>query len=81
MQLINIGHSSMVSADKILAIVSPDSAPIKRTVQEARDKGVLIDATFGHKTKSVIIMESDHIILSARQPSAIVKTSETHDED
>lgn len=73
MQLINIGHGSMVSADKILAIVSPDSAPIKRTVQEARDKGVLIDATFGRKTKSVIIMESDHIILSARQPSAIAK--------
>ena len=65
MKLINIGFGSMVAADRLLAIVAPDSAPIKRVVQEARDRGMLIDASFGRKTKAVILMDSDHVILSA----------------
>ena len=64
MKLVNIGFGNVVSADKILAVVSPDSSPIKRIIQEAREKGNLIDATYGRKTQSVIITESDHVILS-----------------
>ena len=71
MKLINIGFGSMVSAERLIAIVSPDSAPIKRMVQEARDRGTLIDATFGRKTKAVLIMDSDHIVLSALQPASV----------
>lgn len=69
----------MVAADKIVAVVSPDSAPIKRTIQDARDKGFLIDATYGRKTKAVIIMDSDHIILSAKVPSGIALLCEKGD--
>ena len=65
MKLINIGFGSMVAADRLLAIVAPDSAPIKRVIQEARDRGMLIDASFGRKTKAVILMYTDHVILSA----------------
>ena len=65
MKLINIGFGSMVAAERRLAIVAPDSAPIKRVVQEARDRGMLIDASFGRKTKAVILMDTDHVILSA----------------
>ena len=65
MKLINIGFGSMVAEDRLLAIVAPDSAPIKRVVQEARDRGMLIDASFGRKTKAVILMDTDHVILSA----------------
>ena len=65
MKLVNIGFGSLVSAGRILAVVDPDSAPIKRVVQEARDRGMLIDATFGRKTASVFIMDSDHVVLSA----------------
>ena len=65
MKLINIGFGSMVAADRLLAIVEPDSAPIKRVIQEARDRGMLIDASFGRKTKAVILMDTDHVILSA----------------
>ena len=65
MKLINIGFGSMVAASRLLAIVAPDSAPIKRVVQEARDRGMLIDASYGRKTKSVILMDTDHVILSA----------------
>lgn len=65
MKLINIGFGSMVAAERMLAIVAPDSAPIKRVVQEARDRGMLIDASFGRKTKAVILMDTDHVILSA----------------
>ena len=68
MKLINIGFGNMVSAGRLIAIVSPDSAPIKRMVQEARDRGVLIDATYGRKTASIFIMDSDHVILSALPP-------------
>ena len=65
MKLINIGFGSMIAASRLLAIVAPDSAPIKRVVQEARDRGMLIDASYGRKTKSVILMDTDHVILSA----------------
>ena len=65
MKLINIGFGNMVNADRLIAVVSPDSAPIKRVVQEARDRGMLIDASFGRKTKAVILMDTDHVILSA----------------
>ena len=65
MKLINIGFGSMIAASRLLAIVAPDSAPIKRVIQEARDRGMLIDATYGRKTASVLIMDSDHVVLSA----------------
>ena len=65
MKLINIGFGNMVSAGRVLSVVSPDSAPIKRIIQEARDRGMLIDASFGRKTKAVILMDTDHVILSA----------------
>jgi len=65
MRLINIGFGSMIAAGRLLAIVAPDSAPIKRVVQEARDRGMLIDASYGRKTKAVILMDTDHVILSA----------------
>ena len=65
MHLINIGFGNLVSAQRLLAIVSPDSAPIKRLIQESRDRGMLIDATYGRKTASVLIMDSDHVVLSA----------------
>ena len=71
MKLLNIGFGNMVSTDRLVAIVSPDSAPIKRMVQEARDRGVLIDATFGRRTRAVLIMDSDHIVLSALQPETV----------
>ena len=65
MKLINIGFGNMVSAERMLAVVSPDSAPIKRLIQESRERGMLIDATYGRKTAAVFIMDSDHVILSA----------------
>ena len=65
MKLINIGFGNMVSAGRVVAVVSPDSAPVKRLVQESRDRGMLIDATYGRKTASVLIMDSDHVVLSA----------------
>ncbi len=65
MTLINIGFGSMVAARRILAIMDPDSAPIKRVMQEAKDRGMLIDASYGRKTKAVILMDTDHVILSA----------------
>ena len=71
MKLLNIGFGSMVSAGRILAIVSPDSAPIKRVVQEAKDRGMLIDASYGRKTASVILMDTDHVILCAPEPEIL----------
>ena len=71
MNLINIGFGSLVSAKRILAVVDPDSAPIKRVVQEARDRGMLVDASYGRKTKSVILMDTDHVILSALTPTML----------
>ena len=71
MKLINIGFGNIVSAERLVAIVSPESAPIKRMIQEARDKGMLIDATYGRRTRSVIITDSGHIILSAIQTETV----------
>lgn len=70
-KLINIGFGNIVSANRIISIVSPESAPIKRIIQEARDRGMLIDATYGRRTRAVIITDSDHIILSAVQPETV----------
>ena len=81
MKLINIGFGNMVSANRLIAIVSPESAPIKRIVQEARDKGSLIDATYGRRTRAVIIMDSDHIILSAVQPKTVANRLDSSNED
>lgn len=71
MQLINIGFGNIVSANRIITIVSPESAPIKRIVQEAKDEKMAIDATYGRRTRSVIIMDSGHVILSAVQPETV----------
>ncbi|MDD4189515.1 MAG: DUF370 domain-containing protein [Eubacteriales bacterium] len=71
MRLINIGFGNIVSAGRLVAIVSPESAPIRRIIQEARDKGMLIDATYGRRTRAVLIADSDHIILSAVQPETV----------
>lgn len=76
MQLIPIGFGSVVAAARILAVISPDSAPIKRVVQEARDRGMLIDASFGRKTKSVLLMDTDHVILSSVLPETIAARME-----
>ncbi len=65
MQFINIGFGNLVSVQRLIAVVSPDSAPVRRLVQESRDRGMLIDATYGRKTASVLIMDSDHVVLSA----------------
>ena len=71
MRLINIGFGNLISSQRLIAVVSPDSAPIKRMVQEARDRGVLIDATYGRRTLAVLIMDNDHVVLSALQPEEI----------
>ena len=71
MKLVNIGFGSMVAANRILAIVAPDSAPIKRLIQEARDRGMLIDASFGRKTAGVLLMDTDHVILCAVSPEVL----------
>lgn len=71
MKLINIGFGNIVSANRVVAIVSPESAPIKRIIQEARDANILIDATYGRKTRAVIIADSGHVILSAVQPETV----------
>lgn len=69
--LINIGFGNIVSANRVVAIVSPESAPIKRIIQDARDKGFLVDATYGRRTRAVIITDSGHIVLSAVQPETV----------
>ena len=71
MKLINIGFGNIVSADRLVAMVSPESAPIKRIIQEARDKGMLIDDTYGRRTRSVIVTDSEHVILSAVQTETL----------
>ena len=78
-KLINIGFGNIVSANRLVAIVSPESAPIKRIIQEARDRGMLIDASFG-RTRAVIITDSDHVILSAVQPETIAHRLSTKEE-
>lgn len=70
-QLLNIGFGNIVSANRIISIVSPESAPIKRMIQDAREKATLIDATYGRRTRAVIIMDSEHVILSAVQPETV----------
>ena len=81
MKLINIGYGNMVSAGRVVAIVSPESAPIKRMIQDARDGGSLIDATYGRRTRAVIIADSGHIILSALQPETVGGRMTEPDED
>ena len=71
MKLINIGFGSLVAAGRVLSILAPDSAPIKRVIQEARDRGMLIDASYGRKTKAVLLMDTDHVILSALTPEQL----------
>ena len=71
MKLLNIGFGSMLSQERVLSILAPDSAPIKRVMQEAKDRGMLIDASYGRKTKSVILMDTDHVILSALTPETL----------
>ena len=70
-RLIHVGFGNIVNTDKIIAIVSPDSAPIKRMVQEARERGVLIDASYGRRTRAVLVMDNDHVVLSALQPETV----------
>ena len=82
MKLINVGFGNIVSGDRVIAIVSPDSAPIKRIVQESKEKGLLIDATCGRRTRAVIITDSDHVILSAVQPETVAnRLSDDTEED
>ncbi|HIV97424.1 MAG TPA: DUF370 domain-containing protein [Candidatus Agathobaculum stercoravium] len=71
MKLINIGFGNMVASSRLIAIVSPESAPVKRTVQEARDRGMVIDGTYGRRTRAVLVMDNDHVILSAIQPETV----------
>lgn len=71
MELMNIGFGSLIATGRVLAILDPDSAPIKRVAQEARDRGMLIDASYGRKTKSVLLMDTDHVILSAMTPDVL----------
>ncbi len=79
MRLLNIGFGNMVSSDRLIAIVSPDSAPIKRMIQESREKGLLIDGTYGRRTRAVILMDSDHVVLSAIQPETIANRLNSKD--
>ena len=84
MKLINIGFGNMVSANRLVAIVSPESAPIKRITQDAKDRGTLIDATYGRRTRAVLVTDSDHVILSAVQPETVanrLNDRDTEDEE
>ena len=83
MKLINIGFGNMVSAGRLVAIVSPESAPIKRIIQNAKEKNVLIDATYGRRTRAVLITDSEHVILSSLQPETVANRlgSSDYDED
>ena len=81
MRLIDIGFGNLVSAQRVVAIVSPESAPVKRLGQEARERGVLIDATYGRRTRAVIVTDSGHIILSAVQPETVANRVVDYDEE
>ena len=86
MRLVNIGFGNLVSSERMLTVVSPDSAPIKRLVQEAKERAMLIDASFGRKTRAVIVMDTDHVVLSAIAPETIArrladKEGESYQED
>ena len=81
MKLLNIGFGNMVSANRLVAIVSPESAPIKRIIQDAKDRGTLIDATYGRRTRAVLVTDSDHVILSAVQPETVANRLSDREED
>ena len=81
MKLINIGFGNMVSASRLVAIVSPESAPIKRVILDAKDRGSLIDATYGRRTRAVLSTDSDHVILSAVQPETVANRLNDRDEE
>ena len=87
MKLVNIGFGNMVSAGRLVAIISPESAPVKRMIQDARESGRLVDATYGRRTRAVIVMDSDHVVLSAIQPETVAnrlgdkEDLKTEDED
>ena len=86
MRLVNIGFGNLVSAERVLAVVSPDSAQVKRLVQEAKERAMLIDASFGRRTRAVLMMDTDHVVLSAITPEAITrrfneKDAQTRDEE
>ena len=81
MKLINIGFGNMVSANRLVAIVRPESAPIKRSIQDATDRGTLIDATYGRRTRAVLVTDSDHVILSAVQPETVANRLSDREED
>ena len=82
MKLINIGFGNMVSASRVIAIISPESAPVKRIIQEARDNRVLVDATYGRRTRAVIITDSDHVILSSLQPETVAnRLNDSYDDE
>ena len=81
MKLINIGFGNMVSANRLVAIVSPESAPIKRIIQDAKERGTLIDATYGRRTRAVIVTDSDHVILAAVQPETVANRLNDRDDD
>ena len=81
MKLINIGFGNMVSANRLVAIVIPESAPIKRIIQDAKDRGTLIDATYGRRTRAVLVTDSDHVILSAVQPETVANRLSDREED
>lgn len=80
-QLINIGFGNIVAGNRVIAVVSPESAPIKRIIQEARERGMLIDATYGRRTRAVIITDSDHVVLSAIQPETVSQRLENKNKD
>ncbi len=80
MKLINIGFGNMVSANRVVAIVSPESAPIKRIIQDAKDRGTLIDATYGRRTRAVLVTDSDHVVLSAVQPETVANRVDDREE-
>lgn len=81
MKLINIGFGSLLAAHRILSVLDPDSAPIKRVVQEAKERSMLVDASYGRKTQAVILMDTDHVILSALTPETIGQRLEHKEED
>jgi regulator of extracellular matrix RemA (YlzA/DUF370 family) len=81
MKLINIGFGNMVAAGRVVAMVSPESAPIKRIIQDAKERGMLIDATYGRRTRAVLVMDSEHVILSAVQPETVANRMIDDEED
>ncbi len=81
MKFINIGFGNIISSDRVIAIVAPESAPIKRIIQDARDNGKLVDATYGRRTRAVIIMDSEHVVLSAVQPETVASRLEKDTEE